>query len=245
MTRLVSWPRIFAEGTAIVVSILLAFAIQAWWEGRRERAIEHNYLVRLHAELTGGRAQLQTHYNRQLRTAAALDTLLDLAVEPETPERIRLAVTVLNGGSYDVNPYTILFDQTYGEMLATGGLGLIRDPELRAAITGYYRVAYRMSGILDAYLTSGYTEWQNRVQGAMGSMPRTWFSESLALANAPTSAEADRLVALLRPDTGWDDQVRFAKARVESVEFEMRELISATDSLIDVLAQLDAVQSVS
>ena len=242
MSRLVSWPRIVAEGTAIVVSILLAFAIQAWWEGRRERAIESNYLVRLHQELTGGRAQLQLHYDRQLRTIAALDTILRLAVEPSRPDRNRLAVTVLNGGSYDINPYTTLFDQTYGEMLATGGLGMIRDPDLRAAITGYYRVAYRMSGILDMYVTSGYTNWQNRVQGAMGTMPRTWFSESLAVANDPTSAQADRLVALLRPNTNWEDQVRFAKARVESVEFEMRELIGATDSLIDVLARLEPVR---
>ena len=32
----VPWPRILAEGSAIVVSILLAFAIDAWWEERRE-----------------------------------------------------------------------------------------------------------------------------------------------------------------------------------------------------------------
>jgi len=36
-TRSVHWPRILAEGFAIVVSILLAFGIQAWWEGRQDR----------------------------------------------------------------------------------------------------------------------------------------------------------------------------------------------------------------
>lgn len=38
MARQVPWPRILAEGVAIVVSILLAFAIQAWWEGRQLEA---------------------------------------------------------------------------------------------------------------------------------------------------------------------------------------------------------------
>jgi hypothetical protein len=154
-------------------------------------------------------------------------------------------VTVLNGGSYDISPYTILFDQTYGEMLATGGLGLIRDPELRAAITGYYRIAYRMNAVLDVYLASGYIDWQNRVQGAMGTMPRTWFSESLASADAPTPAQTDRLVALLRPSSGWDDQVRFTKARVESIEFELRELLRATDVMIEFLAQREPVRLAS
>jgi len=35
-----SWARILAEGSAILVSILLAFEIQAWWEERLERAAE-------------------------------------------------------------------------------------------------------------------------------------------------------------------------------------------------------------
>jgi len=35
-----SWARVLAEGSAIVVSILLAFGIQAWWEERQERTEE-------------------------------------------------------------------------------------------------------------------------------------------------------------------------------------------------------------
>ena len=38
MTRSIPWPRILAEGVAIVVSILLAFGIQAWWEDSQDRA---------------------------------------------------------------------------------------------------------------------------------------------------------------------------------------------------------------
>ena len=43
------WSRILAEGSAIVVSILLAFAIQAWWEGRQSRALEQDTLDQLAA----------------------------------------------------------------------------------------------------------------------------------------------------------------------------------------------------
>ena len=38
MSRPIPWLRVFAEGAVIVVSILLAFGIDAWWEGRQERA---------------------------------------------------------------------------------------------------------------------------------------------------------------------------------------------------------------
>lgn len=53
-----SWARILAEGSAIVVSILLAFGIQAWWEERQERAEEAELLSRLHAEFSTNLARI-------------------------------------------------------------------------------------------------------------------------------------------------------------------------------------------
>ena len=43
----IPWPRIFAEGVAIIISILLAFWIQAWWEGQQERGDERIVLQSL------------------------------------------------------------------------------------------------------------------------------------------------------------------------------------------------------
>jgi hypothetical protein len=47
----IQWPRIFAEGTAIVASILLAFAIQAWWEDRQQQVDERIVLQSLFDDL--------------------------------------------------------------------------------------------------------------------------------------------------------------------------------------------------
>lgn len=51
-TNNIQWKQIFAEGTAIVVSILLAFSIQAWWEERQEREDERIILQSILEELT-------------------------------------------------------------------------------------------------------------------------------------------------------------------------------------------------
>lgn len=65
MRTSIPWPHIFAEGVAIVVSILLAFGIQAWWDGRQEREEERQLLETLVAELqrnkeiVAGRKQFQ------------------------------------------------------------------------------------------------------------------------------------------------------------------------------------------
>jgi len=47
----IPWPRMFAEALAIVVSILLAFGIQAWWEERQDRAVEQALLTGLVEDL--------------------------------------------------------------------------------------------------------------------------------------------------------------------------------------------------
>lgn len=49
-TRNIAWGPLVAEATVIVVSILLAFAIDAWWEERGERKAEVVLLERLRAD---------------------------------------------------------------------------------------------------------------------------------------------------------------------------------------------------
>ena len=43
----ISWRRIFAEGAAIVAGILLAFAIDAWWDDQVEIKEEQRLLAAL------------------------------------------------------------------------------------------------------------------------------------------------------------------------------------------------------
>jgi len=50
MNKEIPWIRIFAEGGAIVVSILLAFAIDAWWEDRRDASRQRTQLESLLGE---------------------------------------------------------------------------------------------------------------------------------------------------------------------------------------------------
>jgi hypothetical protein len=49
--RKVPWVRISAEAVAIVGGILLAFAIDTWWDSRSDREMESQLLTRLRAEL--------------------------------------------------------------------------------------------------------------------------------------------------------------------------------------------------
>jgi hypothetical protein len=49
-TRQAQWKRFLVEGVVILVSILLAFSIDAWWDSRIEQQREREQLVSMLAE---------------------------------------------------------------------------------------------------------------------------------------------------------------------------------------------------
>ena len=45
MKAQIPWLRVFVEGVVIVGSIVLAFGLQAWWDGRQDAALEPQVLL--------------------------------------------------------------------------------------------------------------------------------------------------------------------------------------------------------
>lgn len=111
----IPWKRIATEGAAIVVSILLAFSIQAWWEDRNERRAERWLLGRLQADFNGIKNDLAVvrddHELTQAATIALLErTAVDgpVTVTAELAEMIGLVFLVsrtFNPGSGSVDAF--------------------------------------------------------------------------------------------------------------------------------------------
>ena len=72
----IPWKSISAESVAIVVSILLAFAIDAWWEERRERRFEQEALVSLKSEYEDHRESIEWQLDFHLATMRATTGLM-------------------------------------------------------------------------------------------------------------------------------------------------------------------------
>ena len=56
--RVTPWKTIIVEAVAIVVSILLAFAIDAWWAEKKEQDVEHVALLALRSDFVASREQM-------------------------------------------------------------------------------------------------------------------------------------------------------------------------------------------
>jgi hypothetical protein len=96
-TRKIAWKRIAIEATAIVVSILLAFAIDAWWEERRDRQAEIALLERLRTDFREIHAALAVVEEEHRAASEACLFFMNVAIGdtlPPTPEVDRMVALV-------------------------------------------------------------------------------------------------------------------------------------------------------
>lgn len=138
-TRQIPWPRIVAEGVAIVVSILLAFGIQAWWEERRDRIEEVEILRGLDQDFSLYEQRLETFEARARRTMRLLTPLLEAGPptfgDPPAP-------AVSDSALYFMSVIATLeaTGGTLEALLSSGRMELLQNRHLRAELTSWPNV---------------------------------------------------------------------------------------------------------
>ena len=131
----IPWSRIFAEGTAVVASILLAFAIDAWWHERQERVEEQRVLADLEEEFLAIRGVLSAHASETRQGLEALENFLrEFETGPSADAGAIVEATLLEM----LNPQTSdVGNGTLEALLSSGRLDILEDRELRGQLAGW------------------------------------------------------------------------------------------------------------
>jgi hypothetical protein len=143
---------VLAEGTVIVVSILLAFSIDAWWEGRGEARRAEEYLARLRADVVQDTASISYLLGGLHRKEIALRSLQ--AAPQGGIDQTEVASAVMQAEQFGWGQFQFS-GTTFEDLRSTGNLRLIVDDGLRARLVDYYeawrleqgRIAQRRSGL--------------------------------------------------------------------------------------------------
>jgi hypothetical protein len=163
------WIRIFAEAVVVVGSILLAFAIDAWWDYRGELRQEDEIVQALEAEFTLNREKLEQDIEGVREYTAAAQRLLRAArsnaVEAQGVDS--LGTDLWQSLSWrTANLSTANLDV----IVSTGRLDLIRDAQLRSALAGW-------KALLEDMAEEEEYEWREiveRYRPYMGRFVATW-----------------------------------------------------------------------
>ena len=146
----VSRQGILAEGVIIVASILVAFAIDAWWDDRQEARQQAKLIVALKLDFETTKARLETSIEYPDSLIARTDSFLQAAGSDEVVPIDSLRH--FGGGAFhkiDFEPAL----SAYESAIATGKLGLIESPKLLQLITEFNeeRASYELHDRITEY----------------------------------------------------------------------------------------------
>ncbi len=146
-----SWKRFAIEGLVIVVSILLAFGIDAFWQERQDRIRTESHLNSLLEEIGEALTAVENSQARRDRRIGVIRELLASITTPEArnTENLNYQLGALWGASRSASGLA-----TLDQMRSTGTLALIESEELRKALINYERY------------NSNYLHVENRVISA-------------------------------------------------------------------------------
>jgi len=121
------------DGIVIIVSILIAFGLDAWWDGHSARKVEQAHLAALRVDFEQTREHLQEAIEHETRSVALARQLTAGA-----------GIAPVVEGMLDSMMYELFSMPTfepvqgaYHELLSSGELALIRDKPLRKALASW------------------------------------------------------------------------------------------------------------
>ncbi len=221
--------RLVVEGVVIVASILLAFALDTWWDTTQERREERAALESLHEEFSVARDQLAFYLGAHERIERAAASLRDLVRRAMASGEATVPVPDTALALVYVPP---TFDPMLGTLdglLASGRLGLVREAELRRALAAW-----------EGRLREGTEEEDKAVDFVFHQM------DPVLRSRVDVSGALDLVSEVFSDTLASDLAARVSRLRVDSEVvgvFAFRRQIEAhgIEDLEDVLSEIDRI----
>ena len=131
------WSTLFAELVIVIVGIFIAIQVENWREHRADLRQEQTYILRLAGDIERDVEAIGISISLAEHRLELADLLIAAAAEPALArQRPAAFMTAVHQSSYTHTPS--LNSATFEELRSTGGLGLLRDDDLKSALFEYY-----------------------------------------------------------------------------------------------------------
>ena len=125
------------EAFAIVLSILLAFAIEAGWDARKESAEETRALESLVSEFEANRSVVEQAIQRHDSILVAARLLAEISTGAAAPPEGAAEMNRIFGLALTRGQSTHYASGTLSALLASGDIELISNPEIRSRVAAW------------------------------------------------------------------------------------------------------------
>jgi hypothetical protein len=177
------------EMLVVVGSILIAFALDAWWDRRAETRTEEAHLRALESDFEQNVARLQALVEGESAIADASRRLLLVAIAPRVPA-LEDSLSNLLGRVFN----SMRFDPVMGAyeaVVSSGGLAQVRDDSLRLALASFASVL--QGRYYERYSDQLYFDFIRSFTGRLGMDMAVVATDSSGPAQAAVVARSDLL----------------------------------------------------
>ncbi len=233
-TQPIAWKRLTIEATAIVVSILLAFSIDAWWSNLQEREAEDIALRSLRDDFESSRIELADRIQSMQGSRIHFRTFQSASLEDLGTLQQAVAEQMLaslhTGGTFDA------YLGTLDAIAADGRLALIRDSGIRRLLSKWTKA---MKDIEEDNMA--VRSGSIRVRAKMEPYGGPFFTGFVGESGPPASDIFPRangsIVAKLRSDASFVSAVRSHQFSISIYLMELEKASKIIEELIRLLEQ--------
>lgn len=184
--------RLVAEFIVILVGVLTALAADRWMSGLDERELEDTYLAQLVENLVADSASLAERVELAERRWRLAVGLLEGTVTDSVSEPASFLADLERLGWHNPVEYS---RETWDDLVATGQLALITDPELRNGLSALYN---RMEWLahIEGDIERQAARYEVRSIGIQRPLVRLFIMDALPPERSPPVITDDDLYAL-------------------------------------------------
>ena len=227
------------DGAVIILSILAAFGLDAWWGTIQERRVEATLKNELAVELFDAKERIEQNIGYLESAGGAIRGILDLqGPQPKLiPEDSLVSLLVTATTTYTLDMPSSVVES----VVTTDQLSIIQDPELRRALSRWPVLAadvlenhgWIIEGFRNQFV-SALGPWVPLRNATTESFSRGSFSETRSF-TAPGKSSFGMNVEGLLSDRGFEQVISQRYMWIYLTALESETLLSATIELLEML----------
>ena len=140
--------RMLLELSVIIVGVLIALAVDRWIASLDARSQESAYLARIEEDLRRDSVTIEAMIRTSVENADLTEAMLGWVEGQALPGDVDAAsfMSSFDQASWHTPLNERLVRDTWEELVSSGRIGLIRDPDLRRRISAYYGLHQGLRG---------------------------------------------------------------------------------------------------
>jgi hypothetical protein len=193
------WSALVSELIIVIAGIFIAIQVDRWWKHQDTLQQEQIYIARLTEDVERDVTSIQDAIALAEHRYDLSNLMIAAAVDPEiVRQRPADFMTAIQQSAWTHTPS--LNSDTFEELRSTGGLGLLRDEELKSALFEYYRYDQDQRQYLSLQLMTEFRHFE-LAAGILTNEQYVWLQDEIGYVDPSTPIDveftADQLNALV------------------------------------------------